>query len=41
MMTVSTALYSLSSTLHAIIFLHYRVATKMALENLEYIMCRI
>ena len=29
------------STLTAIIFLHYRVATKMALEVLVYTMCRV
>ena len=29
------------STLTAIIFLHYRVAAKMALEILRYTMCRV
>ena len=31
----------ISSTLTAIVFLHYRVATKMALEISRYIMCRV
>ena len=34
-------LYFIASTLTAIIFLHYRVATKMALEILGYPMCRV
>ena len=33
--------YSIVSTLTAIIFLHYRVATKMALEISGYTMCRV
>ena len=35
------ALYVIGSTLTALIFLHYRVATKMALEILGYPMCRV
>ena len=34
-------LYRIISTLTAIIFLHYRVAAKMALEILGYTMCRV
>ena len=33
--------YHIPSTLTAIVFFHYRVGTKMALEISRYIMCRV
>ena len=38
---LTSGLLLITSTLTAIIFLHYRVATKMALEILGYTMCRV
>ena len=35
------SLWFIDSTLNAIVFLHYRVATKIALEILGYTMCRV
>ena len=40
-MSISYGQYNMTSTLTAIIFLNYRVATKMALEILRYTMCRV
>ena len=38
---IDYSLNGIDSTLTAIISLHYRVATKMALEILGYTMCRV
>ena len=38
---ISYMSYGMTSTLIAIIFLHYMVATKMALEIFGYTMCRV